>query len=323
MRLFSIGFTRKTAKEFFQRLKDAGVRRIVDVRLSNESQLARFSQAADLPYFLSQLCQADYHHEVGLAPTREIRDLVVVKGGRVIANWEKYEKRFNQLLHDRCAESDLLSGLKDGDCLLCSEHEAQFCHRRLVLEAFVDKMPHHTDDIWIEHLEPHGISDIRRRNWTGQALVIPKGTAKYAYKRPEVRHKSGATKGKWANCQGIAVVMPSNGAPKVLKSVEFHKQLRENALDNAQCIIWFRATRGNPGALPALHRHIVEYLQSGPEAYGKYRHSDAADKSAAILVEGAIQVLQDCKIRCGVPAKRLSHHYAPSGRAAGSAPPLC
>ena len=299
MRLFSIGFTRKTAKEFFQRLKDAGVRRIVDVRLSNESQLARFSHAADLPYFMSQLCQADYHHEAGLAPTRELRDLVVAKGGRVIANWNKYEKRFNRLLDERCAESDLLAGLRDRDCLLCSEHEAQFCHRRLVLEAFVGKAQHCTDDIWIEHLEPHGMSDIRRRNWPGRALIIPGGSVMHARDRQEVRHKH---RGKWTDCKGVALVASSDDAPRVLGAADFHGQLREGALDNAQCIIWFTAP-GNQRALPALHRHLAKYLQSGPEGYGEYRQGDAAGTDAAMLADGAIQVLQDCKTRYGAPAK--------------------
>lgn len=296
MRLFSIGFTRKTAEEFFQRLKAAGVRRIVDVRLSNQSQLARFAQAADLPYFLAQLCRADYHHEAGLAPTRELRDLVVAKGGRVIANWGKYEKRFNQLLHDRCAQSDLLGGLRDGDCLLCSEHEAQFCHRRLVLEAFADNRPHGTDDIWIEHLEPHGMSDIRRRNWPGRALVIPGAAVPHIGERQEVRLKRG---GKWHHRQGVALVMPSGGAPQALKSAEFHRQLRDGALDDVRCIIWFTAPQSDRQTLSALHRQLAAYLAAGED-----RRGDAAGPDAAMLAQGAIRVLQDCKARCAAaPAK--------------------
>jgi uncharacterized protein (DUF488 family) len=53
IKLFTIGFTQKSAREFFTALKDAGVKRVVDVRLNNNSQLAGFSKKDDLPYFLN------------------------------------------------------------------------------------------------------------------------------------------------------------------------------------------------------------------------------------------------------------------------------
>ena len=39
IRIFTIGFTKKTAEEFFTKLIQAGVRRVIDVRLNNASQL--------------------------------------------------------------------------------------------------------------------------------------------------------------------------------------------------------------------------------------------------------------------------------------------
>lgn len=40
IKLFTIGFTKKSAEEFFTKLKNAGVARVLDVRLNNSSQLA-------------------------------------------------------------------------------------------------------------------------------------------------------------------------------------------------------------------------------------------------------------------------------------------
>ena len=72
--LFTIGFTRKTAREFFTSLKDAGVRRVVDVRLNNNSQLAGFSKKEDLAYFLREIGGIEYVHLPELAPTQDILD---------------------------------------------------------------------------------------------------------------------------------------------------------------------------------------------------------------------------------------------------------
>ena len=52
--VFTIGFTKKNAKEFFEKLRQAGVQRVIDVRLNNKSQLAGFSKREDLTYFLDK-----------------------------------------------------------------------------------------------------------------------------------------------------------------------------------------------------------------------------------------------------------------------------
>ena len=43
MEIYSIGFTKKSAGEFFGALKTAGIERLLDVRLNNTSQLAGFA----------------------------------------------------------------------------------------------------------------------------------------------------------------------------------------------------------------------------------------------------------------------------------------
>jgi hypothetical protein len=111
-------------------LKDAGIGRLLDVRLNNASRLAGFARRADLPYFLERLCDAEYVHEPRLAPTREILDAYRKGGG-----WPNYERAFLDLLRERRVEETLDRDLFEvPTVLLCSEASAEHCHRRLVLE---------------------------------------------------------------------------------------------------------------------------------------------------------------------------------------------
>ena len=106
------------------------VERLLDVRLNNASQLAGFARRVDLPFFLRELCGAEYIHEPALAPTREILDAYRSGGG-----WPAYEKAFLNLLRERRVEETLDRDLFDvPTVLLCSEARPDHCHRRLVLE---------------------------------------------------------------------------------------------------------------------------------------------------------------------------------------------
>lgn len=60
--IFTIGFAGKSACEFFTKLKDAGVKRVIDIRLNNVSQLAGFTKKLDIEYFLKELCKIEYLH---------------------------------------------------------------------------------------------------------------------------------------------------------------------------------------------------------------------------------------------------------------------
>lgn len=130
MRIYSIGFTRTTAEHFFGRLQQAGVRRVVDVRLNNVSQIAGFAKRDDLRYFLHTLCGVDYEHRTELAPTQGMLDAYKKAKG----SWIDYEAQFLQLMASRRIERTLGREVMDGACLLCSEAEPQHCHRRLVAE---------------------------------------------------------------------------------------------------------------------------------------------------------------------------------------------
>ena len=134
VRIFTIGFTEKSAAGFFAALKSAGVRRVLDIRLKPDSQLAGFAKKRDLPYFLGLIGIA-YAHAPELAPTKELLEGYREKK---IA-WNEYEKIFPGVLAGRDALSRFRPEDLDGACLLCSEAEADHCHRRLVAEAFREK----------------------------------------------------------------------------------------------------------------------------------------------------------------------------------------
>jgi uncharacterized protein (DUF488 family) len=131
MQVYTIGFTRKSAAELFGLLRQAGIRRLVDIRLRNSSQLAGFTRGADLPFFLAELCNAEYRHELLLAPSEELFHAYKKEGLR----WGEYEGRYTQLLTQRRVEERLDPALLDGPTvLLCTEPTPQHCHRRLALE---------------------------------------------------------------------------------------------------------------------------------------------------------------------------------------------
>lgn len=144
IRLYTIGFTKKKAETFFGALKKAGIKRIIDVRLNNVSQLAGFAKRNDLTFFLKELCECDYRHIPLLAPTKDILDRYKNKK----MSWTDYESQFDKLMKERKIETLVTREELDGACLLCSEPTAEKCHRRLVAEYLKKKL----GEIEIKHL---------------------------------------------------------------------------------------------------------------------------------------------------------------------------
>lgn len=144
MKIFTIGFTKKSAETFFTRLKDADVKRLVDVRLNNVSQLAGFTKKRDLQYFSSAIANITYVHEPRLAPTKDILDAYRKK--RI--DWQEYQRQFQQLLQERQPAKELRTADFDHACLLCSEPTPEHCHRRLVAEY----LKREWETVQIEHL---------------------------------------------------------------------------------------------------------------------------------------------------------------------------
>jgi uncharacterized protein (DUF488 family) len=131
----TIGFTKTTAEGFFERLLKSGVKRVVDVRLHNTSQLAGFAKCDDLAYFLKKICGIEYVHQPLLAPT----DAMLRAYKKEKGDWDAYEAHFMALMAERQIENRLRPEMLEGACLLCSEATPHHCHRRLVCEYLNDK----------------------------------------------------------------------------------------------------------------------------------------------------------------------------------------
>ncbi|MCC6125754.1 MAG: DUF488 domain-containing protein [Pirellulales bacterium] len=145
MEIHTIGFTKKSAAEFFESLRRAGIRRLIDVRLNNTSQLASFAKRDDLRYFLREICAADYRHEPPLAPTQELLDAYKHKQ----IDWNEYARRYRALLLSRQAETAVDRRWFDVPAvLLCSEPTAEHCHRRLAAEYLAE----HWEGVSVVHL---------------------------------------------------------------------------------------------------------------------------------------------------------------------------
>ncbi|HUS36314.1 MAG TPA: DUF488 domain-containing protein [Verrucomicrobiae bacterium] len=128
--VYTIGFTKKNAAQFFEKLRASGVKRVVDVRLNNSSQLAGFSKRDDLKYFLDKILGIEYVEEPLLAPTQPLLDAYKKNSG----DWAVYERAFLNLMAERKIEDKIDPATIAGGCLLCSEDKPHQCHRRLVAE---------------------------------------------------------------------------------------------------------------------------------------------------------------------------------------------
>jgi uncharacterized protein (DUF488 family) len=144
MKIFTIGFTKKSAEAFFTLLRNSEARRIVDVRLNNVSQLAAFAKRGDLEFFLREICHMEYVHVPALAPTQEMLDRYKKQKDA----WSTYTDEFLALMRKRNIEQNLSPEIISDGCLLCSEEKPDKCHRRLVAEYLQE----HWNNIEIVHL---------------------------------------------------------------------------------------------------------------------------------------------------------------------------
>ena len=144
MKVYTIGFTKKSASDFFGLLGQSGAKRLVDIRLNNVSQLAGFAKKDDLEYFLHKICRIKYNHMPELAPTKEMLDAYRNEHH----DWDTYEREFLTLMDERRIGKMGIKRIISNGCLLCSEDKPDFCHRRLVAEY----LRRHWGDIEIIHL---------------------------------------------------------------------------------------------------------------------------------------------------------------------------
>ena len=144
MNIYTIGFTKTSAENFFNRLIDSGATKLIDIRLNNKSQLAGFAKGRDLEYFLRAICNMNYEYVPMLAPTQDILDEYKKNKG----DWKVYEEKFIKLMAERVIENQFKPSDLKNTCLLCSEDTADNCHRRLVVEY----LARYWNDVNIVHL---------------------------------------------------------------------------------------------------------------------------------------------------------------------------
>lgn len=142
-RVSTIGFTKTTARDFFERLRAQGVKKIIDVRLNNVSQLSGFAKRDDLKFFAKELCGIEYVHMPAMAPTKDLLSSYRKKQ----ISWSEYEVAYNNLISQRAIETKSPSFF-DESCLLCSEDKPHFCHRRLATEY----LSQHWSGLQVTHL---------------------------------------------------------------------------------------------------------------------------------------------------------------------------
>ena len=132
-RLYTIGFTKKKLEEFVSLLEGHKIKKVVDIRLRNDSQLAGFAKGDDLKFLLEKFLGMKYTYQPSLAPTKEM-----LKKYRSDKNWDDYVVSFNKLMQEREMHIILKKIISDSDgvCLLCSEDIPKQCHRRLLAEYY-------------------------------------------------------------------------------------------------------------------------------------------------------------------------------------------
>ena len=145
IRLLTIGFTKKSAQQFFELLKKNKVKKLVDIRINNTSQLAGFAKGQDLEYFVKEIIGIPYVHITDFAPTKEL--LSDYQNKRI--DWDAYQKIFRQLIEKRNIAKKYKIKDFDNACFLCSEELPEQCHRRLLVEYFKE----HNPEVQIVHLK--------------------------------------------------------------------------------------------------------------------------------------------------------------------------
>jgi hypothetical protein len=144
IKLYTIGFTGKSAEKFFNLLKEAEVEKIIDTRINNVSQLSGFAKGTDLKFFAKEIGNMSYEHEIDFAPTKDL--LADYRSKKI--TWQEYEKEYLNLLDLRKVKSKIEIQKLHKNCLLCSEHTAEKCHRRLLAEYLQQSF----NDVEVIHL---------------------------------------------------------------------------------------------------------------------------------------------------------------------------
>lgn len=157
--LFTIGFTKKTAEEFFRLLQDAGVKKLIDIRDNRIGQLAGFAKHPDIAFLLDRLLGIKYEYEPLFAPSPDIR-----KAYQATKDWQEYENSFLELMEERnILELIEPSRFEGNAALLCSEAGPEKCHRRLVAEILAKHWSALGHQVEIKHLAVDRPAPLKKR----------------------------------------------------------------------------------------------------------------------------------------------------------------
>ena len=136
MNIYTIGFTKKSAREFFEALEGVDAQHLADIRLNNTSQLAGFTKKRDLEFFTERLTGLTYVEVPLLAPSKPIFDSYKDDG-----DWDRYAVEYVQLLEERRLEDTIdRDSFLEGVVLLCTEPTPERCHRRLAAEYLTEHL---------------------------------------------------------------------------------------------------------------------------------------------------------------------------------------
>lgn len=147
--LYTIGFGKKSAEDFFTIIRNNHVKHVIDVRLSNTTAMAFYTMRRDFPFLLKEICQCDVIYMPQWAPTKNILENYKAKESDPNKiSWEEYEREFINIMNKRHIENSIQLESLNGSCLLCSEPTPEHCHRRLLAEYFQSIYP----ELTIKHL---------------------------------------------------------------------------------------------------------------------------------------------------------------------------
>ena len=97
MKLYTIGYAGKSAREFFTILKNSDVKKIIDVRLYPSTKDCGFARSKDLEFFLWVLCRIKYEYHKEFAPIP-----AMLKGYKEsLFGWDDAEEQY--LIFHRCS----------------------------------------------------------------------------------------------------------------------------------------------------------------------------------------------------------------------------
>ena len=102
----------------------------MDTRINNVSQLSGYAKGSDLSFFAQAVGNMGYEHKIDLAPTKDL--LAQYRDKKI--SWEEYEIEYLNLLDMRHIGDKIDIESLHKNCLLCSEHTPEKCHRRLLAE---------------------------------------------------------------------------------------------------------------------------------------------------------------------------------------------